>query len=271
MFHQEVGDRVLPVTIGHADGRPSHVEMEQDQPAAGRAAKDLRSLAASLGVPLRSRDRSRAMPGDVHRRCSSARSDPRSGKPDRIRPDAAALFAVLKSVNGEGCNVFSLDPRRPEAVAYTRFFNPTVGISEDPATGTAAGPKPLIWSPMALRHADGSASSRARPPDARASSMSMFRLAWSRYQSRGRGGQRPADPLNEPDWPNACRRHYGRSAEMLANELDDRRALAAIDVEIRIVDDEAQASTTANAKRGPARQLGGVATYTDRGVHRFPW
>jgi PhzF family phenazine biosynthesis protein len=26
------------------------------------------------------------------------------------------------------------------AVAYTRFFNPTMGIAEDPATGTAAGP-----------------------------------------------------------------------------------------------------------------------------------
>ena len=25
-------------------------------------------------------------------------------------------------------------------MAYTRFFNPTVGIAEDPATGTAAGP-----------------------------------------------------------------------------------------------------------------------------------
>jgi PhzF family phenazine biosynthesis protein len=35
---------------------------------------------------------------------------------------------------------FSLDPRRSEAIAYARFFNPTVGIWEDPATGTAAGP-----------------------------------------------------------------------------------------------------------------------------------
>ena len=59
---------------------------------------------------------------------------------DRIRPDAAALLALLESVSAEGCYVFSLDPRRSEAAAYTRFFNPTVGISEDPATGTAAGP-----------------------------------------------------------------------------------------------------------------------------------
>jgi trans-2,3-dihydro-3-hydroxyanthranilate isomerase len=36
--------------------------------------------------------------------------------------------------------VFSLDPLQPDTTAYARFFNPTVGISEDPATGTAAGP-----------------------------------------------------------------------------------------------------------------------------------
>jgi PhzF family phenazine biosynthesis protein len=36
--------------------------------------------------------------------------------------------------------VYCLDPVDPAAVAYARFFNPTVGIHEDPATGSAAGP-----------------------------------------------------------------------------------------------------------------------------------
>jgi trans-2,3-dihydro-3-hydroxyanthranilate isomerase len=34
----------------------------------------------------------------------------------------------------------ALDAVDPAAVAYARFFNPTVGIWEDPATGSAAGP-----------------------------------------------------------------------------------------------------------------------------------
>jgi predicted PhzF superfamily epimerase YddE/YHI9 len=50
------------------------------------------------------------------------------------------LFNLFASVAGEGCYVFSLDPLQPGAAAYTRFFNPTAGIPEDPATGTAAGP-----------------------------------------------------------------------------------------------------------------------------------
>jgi PhzF family phenazine biosynthesis protein len=60
---------------------------------------------------------------------------------DRAAPDSARLAAVLKQAGGEGCYLYSPDPVDPsDAVAYTRFFNPTVGIAEDPATGTAAGP-----------------------------------------------------------------------------------------------------------------------------------
>jgi trans-2,3-dihydro-3-hydroxyanthranilate isomerase len=43
-------------------------------------------------------------------------------------------------VGGEGCYAYCLDPVSPAAIAHGRFFNPTVGIWEDPATGSAAGP-----------------------------------------------------------------------------------------------------------------------------------
>ena len=59
---------------------------------------------------------------------------------DGARPDAPRLAAALARVGGEGCYLYCLDTVDPTAVAHTRFFNPTVGISEDPATGSAAGP-----------------------------------------------------------------------------------------------------------------------------------
>jgi trans-2,3-dihydro-3-hydroxyanthranilate isomerase len=60
---------------------------------------------------------------------------------DRATPDAARLAAALRHVGAEGCYLYSPDPvDAATAVAYARFFNPTVGIAEDPATGTAAGP-----------------------------------------------------------------------------------------------------------------------------------
>lgn len=40
----------------------------------------------------------------------------------------------------EGCYLFTTNQPTDEFLAETRFFNPGIGIDEDPATGTAAGP-----------------------------------------------------------------------------------------------------------------------------------
>ena len=40
----------------------------------------------------------------------------------------------------EGCYLFTTALSRKDYLAETRFFNPSIGIDEDPATGTAAGP-----------------------------------------------------------------------------------------------------------------------------------
>jgi PhzF family phenazine biosynthesis protein len=45
----------------------------------------------------------------------------------------------LKGAGAEGCYIYAFDANRPQT-AYARFFNPTVGLWEDAATGTAAGP-----------------------------------------------------------------------------------------------------------------------------------
>jgi PhzF family phenazine biosynthesis protein len=59
---------------------------------------------------------------------------------DAADPDASALLDVLRDAGAQGCYLYTVGP--PETV-YARFFNPTVGLWEDPATGSAAGP--LAW------------------------------------------------------------------------------------------------------------------------------
>src|ERR1035438_7398732 len=59
---------------------------------------------------------------------------------ERARSDSTRLLSVLQSVDGQGCYLFSLDPVLPDSTAHARFFNPSVGIVEDAATGSAAGP-----------------------------------------------------------------------------------------------------------------------------------
>jgi len=58
---------------------------------------------------------------------------------DRALPKHEALLPVLRDAGAEGCYIYAHDPNNPDS-AYTRFFNPTVGLWEDAATGTAAGP-----------------------------------------------------------------------------------------------------------------------------------
>ena len=131
VLHQEIGPLVLPVEIS-----ASGISMMQDAPEFGAVASDRSALALALGLDVLDL----AIP-DLPAQVVS------TGAPhllvparnaavvDRARPDHAKLLRVLKSVSGEGCYLFALDP-----APYARFFNPTVGLWEDPATGTAAGP-----------------------------------------------------------------------------------------------------------------------------------
>ncbi len=141
LFHQEIGGRVLPVTISQVGGRLAQVEMQQDAPKALTRLDDLDALAASLGLAVGDLTVDRAPCQVVFTGAAHLMVPVRNrAAVDRIQPDAKALFAVLHAIGAEGCYAFSLDPRVAGAIAYTRFFNPTVGIWEDPATGTAAGP-----------------------------------------------------------------------------------------------------------------------------------
>jgi PhzF family phenazine biosynthesis protein len=55
-------------------------------------------------------------------------------------PDKSSLIAVAETVDAQGVYLAWLDDASPQPTAHTRFFNPGVGLDEDPATGSAAGP-----------------------------------------------------------------------------------------------------------------------------------
>ena len=50
------------------------------------------------------------------------------------------LKAASEKYGFEGCYLFTTNQPSEEYLAEARFFNPGIGIDEDPATGTAAGP-----------------------------------------------------------------------------------------------------------------------------------
>jgi trans-2,3-dihydro-3-hydroxyanthranilate isomerase len=140
-LRQELGGRVLPVTVEARDGRLLSIGLTQSEPQALAEHPDLAALAAALG--LRGED---LVPGA--RVVSTGAAHLMVQARDRAMvaaaaPDAARLLAELHRASAQGCYLYSLDPIDPSAVAHARFFNPTVGLWEDPATGSAAGP--LAW------------------------------------------------------------------------------------------------------------------------------
>lgn len=135
---QEIGDRVLPVEVLGRDGKPDAIVMEQAPPEFLRTVEDPGKLAAALGLE-------RPDLGGIAQVVSTGAAHLMVPVRDRsvverVSADAVRLRAALADVGGQGCYVYCLDPVSSEAIAHARFFNPTVGIWEDPATGSAAGP-----------------------------------------------------------------------------------------------------------------------------------
>ncbi len=139
-FQQQLGTQVLPLTIHVGDGGLHSIGMEQSPPRFGTHADDHPALAAALGLAVRDLAIG-SLPAQVVATDVAHLMVPvHPGALARLRPDPHRLASLVSALGGEGCYVFSTAPERPEATAEARFFNPGIGIAEDPATGTAAGP-----------------------------------------------------------------------------------------------------------------------------------
>lgn len=147
VFQQEIGQHVLSVEVLAEKGkeeeqwRPTAIGMKQSAPSFGAVHNDPIQLAEALAldaVDLAVED----LPAQVVSTGAAHLLVPLRNREaiKRAQPDTHRLSQQLQAVDGLGCYLFSLDPVDPTAVAHTRFFNPTEGIIEDPATGTAAGP-----------------------------------------------------------------------------------------------------------------------------------
>lgn len=138
LFRQEIGHEVLPIELRPVDGR-IFGRMRQSALRLGPPLRDLTPLAAALGLApddILSEPPSRAADTGTAHLLVRLRD---AAAVDRAEPFARGLLKVLNAASAEGCYVYALDSAAPDR-AYARFFNPTVGLWEDAATGTAAGP-----------------------------------------------------------------------------------------------------------------------------------
>jgi PhzF family phenazine biosynthesis protein len=138
VFSQEIGPDVLPIEIGKINGR-IHGKMRQASLRLFDPLENVAPLAEALG--LRENDilsEPKPRPADTGATHLMVRVQ-NAATVDKALPQADKLLTVLKNAPAEGCYIYAFDDHAPET-AYARFFNPTVGLWEDAATGTAAGP-----------------------------------------------------------------------------------------------------------------------------------
>lgn len=159
-FVQEIGDDLLRVRVTRSGGAAGpgsaggvEVTMTQLAPVAGGVlpAGARGGLAGALGI--RAADLAEGSPRVISTGAGHLLTEVRSrAVVDRVSPDSRRLADALRAVGAEGCYVYTLEAGARDAGAsesgvqedrvapYARFFNPIMGIPEDPATGTAAGP-----------------------------------------------------------------------------------------------------------------------------------
>lgn len=138
-MRQQLGRYSLPVGIEGKPGRPEWITLTQRPLEIRDARVDAADLSVALGLDRHAVAPDRAVTGSTGSVHLLVHLNSRATV-DASRPDAAALRHLLSQTGAQGCYIYSLDPTDPGHTAYARFFNPTVGISEDPATGSAAGP-----------------------------------------------------------------------------------------------------------------------------------
>lgn len=138
LFQQEIGDEILPIELRQVDGR-IFGRMKQSPLKLRPALTDAAPLTAALGLApedVLAEPAPRVADTGVAHLLVRLRD---AAAVDRAEPSAKALLKVLGAAGAEGCYVYAIDTAAPDR-AYARFFNPTVGLWEDAATGTAAGP-----------------------------------------------------------------------------------------------------------------------------------
>lgn len=138
---QELGDRVLPVDVVRESGTLVRVALTQSRPQIDARVPDRAHLAHALSLDVDALTVSGLEPqlistGAKHLLVPVRRLADLA----RILVNADDLKEIAKPFGCEGCYPFCLETRDVTSRACARGFFPGIGIAEDAATGSAAGP-----------------------------------------------------------------------------------------------------------------------------------
>lgn len=138
---QELGERVLPVGVYSETGQPLRVAMTQGKPRFGGKLTDRTALAHTLGLDPSDLEVDGLEAQAVSTGAAHLLVPVRSlSALERVRVNAQSLMTLARPLGCQGCYLFCLETQEQGTAARARAFFPGIGISEDAATGSAAGP-----------------------------------------------------------------------------------------------------------------------------------
>jgi len=136
----EEGVGVIPVDFELTDGAPGAVTMEQPRPTFGREVTERDEIAELLSLPAS------ALHPNLPLQVISCGipylivplADLSAAR--RARPRADLWMERLRDADTRQILIFTLETERNGSTVHGRMFAPALGVVEDPATGSAAGP-----------------------------------------------------------------------------------------------------------------------------------
>jgi trans-2,3-dihydro-3-hydroxyanthranilate isomerase len=139
----ELGVGVLPADLHVVGDRVERVVMTQADPTFHAVLEDVGELAGGLGLPPEAITETRlpvqVVSTGIPQMMVPVRrlADVQRLAADRL--DVASLTRVCRAVGTDCVMVFTLETEGAEATVHTRMFAPSLGVPEDPATGSANG------------------------------------------------------------------------------------------------------------------------------------
>jgi trans-2,3-dihydro-3-hydroxyanthranilate isomerase len=142
LFWQELGDGVLPIEASFDNSGLTSIWMTQKTPHLAAVEPDRLELARALSLDEDALRVPELAPQVAEAGATRHLLVPVRGLADlkRASVDSERLAALAKPFGCEGCYPFTLETTDARSSAHARAFFPGIGIPEDPATGTAAGP-----------------------------------------------------------------------------------------------------------------------------------
>jgi len=142
VVYQELGELILPLEIYVESGKPQRILMTQSKPVFGEKFSDKTMLAEALNLKesdfsVESLTPQAVSTGAFHflvpvKNIEALRN---------VRIDAPKLVKLAGPLGCHGCYLYTLETINKNSSAHARAFFPGIGMtSEDPATGSAAGP-----------------------------------------------------------------------------------------------------------------------------------